>query len=831
VSFDTLISAGAPIRRVIAIDVSVDNWATVYRRWSDVSMQSPAGNWYEQRLVSIAPIKRALGQNRIVASTSTEITLDNGDGALDFMCGSSAVSLVSKMRFRVYVWVADSTAPFTATSDYKLLGEFSCTEWPKQSYAAVTLLISDDVLGRIGDGCVLPTIADWEAIGGSESTNPLMNYEYSTAPIIDRNATPIQLAFGEDWVQCLPAILSGFNRAAAGPYYKKLIVPVCCTSDTAGTPGAYPEIGALRVEMYTWKNDGTTVFVDIPQSKSMTYAGVFSQRTIWSIERSPVITKNGKSFRIIYLVVAPDLGFPDGIFQADDDAVSASGGSFSSVPTTTANTAMHAFFEFSGGYDTLIVNYLRANPVAGGVQIIDWAWWGSRVVGWYIKGPNNRSGISASPGACLSSRTQSRSRQQHAVDVASDLALYYSSAVGLTVDAVARSRVKAGSSQSRATGVVQPWTSGTVNLEWNLRAGTYRPPLSMRQVLTKLAQSSDIDIFVNWAGQLSFSSDLRDYITDTSAATLIDIDHTQINNLERWVPSLGERGAVYNRISLTGGRAELATGQPVPFQGPWTADASWGAAAPTVSPADRLIEVQLEQGWRPYEQQVQPPWTYRMLDFQARDRIRFATNIGGLRLELGQYFTLTKRITGVTTIKNYYQCEAITYAPGDDSVEIEAVQRDDIVSNPSYLLDDELLLIRTKNISGQTASVDDTTNIVDFSGTINLSTMGVVVGDILVIRDSTVAIGSMNRNKAVRISAIVTNTRLGYASPLGPIDATSTPFTVADADWYIIRGATTGPTAISDPTNYPNGSAIYGKMTDASGQDSNTEPGNQLLSG
>lgn len=792
-------------------------------------MQSPAGNWYEQRIVSMMPIRRALGQNRIVASTSTEITLDNADGALDFMCGAAGIALVSKMRFRVYVWVADSTVPFTATADFKQLGEFSCTEWPKQSYAAVTLHVSDDILGRIGDGCFLPTIADWEAVAGGESVNPLQNYLYALAPSIDRDATPIQLAFGEDWVQCLPTIIPGYARAAVGPYYKKVIVPVCCTTDTSATPTAYPEIGALRVEMMSGKNDGSTVKLDIPSSKWMTYAGVTSLRTIWSIERSPIITKNGKSFRIIYLVVSPDLGFPDGVFRPDIKYVAAYANG--TTQTTTGVTAELRFYEYAGGYSYLLVNYMKANPVAGGREIIDWCNWCSRVVGWYVKGPNNRSGISASPGACLSSRTQSRSRQQHAVDVASDLALYYSSTVGLTVDATARARVKAGSSQSRAAGVVQPWAAFPGNIESNVHPGTYKPPGSMRQVLTKLAQSSDIDIFINWAGQLSFSSDLRDYTSDTQVNSLIDIDFTRINDFERWVPSLGERGAVYNRLTLTGGKPDWATGDSMPFQGPWTADPSWGIAAPSVSPSDRIIEAQLEQGWRPYEQQLSPPWTYRMLDFTARERIRFRTDIGGLRLDLGQYFTLTKRVTNVTTITDVYQCEAITYAADDDTVEIEAIQRNDVRANPSYLLDDELLLIRTKNVTGQTASVDDTTNIVNFSGTINLTTMGVVPGDILVIRDSTAPIGSMNRNKAVRITTIVTNTRLGYAAPLGPIDATSTPFTVPDSDWYIIRGATTGPTAISDPTNYPFGSAIYGKMVDTSFQDSNTEPGNQLLSG
>jgi hypothetical protein len=54
---------------------------------------------------------------------------------------------------------------------------------------------------------------------------------------------------------------------------------------------------------------------------------------------------------------------------------------------------------------------------------------------------------------------------------------------------------------------------------------------------------------------------------------------------------------------------------------------------------------------------------------------------------------------------------------------------------------------------------------------------------------------------------------------------------VVNADWSIVRGKTTYPTAVSDPTNYPSGGDIYGKVTDTAGLTSDSEIGNRLISG
>jgi hypothetical protein len=199
-------------------------------------------------------------------------------------------------------------------------------------------------------------------------------------------------------------------------------------------------------------------------------------------------------------------------------------------------------------------------------------------------------------------------------------------------------------------------------------------------------------------------------------------------------------------------------------------------------------------------------------------------------LELGDYFKLTWTrgpSIGGPYASTVFKCESITYAPNDDSVEISAVWCDDTQTEQQYLLDDETMLVRSKG--GLTGSADGhDTYTVAFGGTIDLATMGVVAGDILILRDSTQADDVFTRNAAFRITSTTPTT----ATVTGPTGLPSIPAgAVINADWSIIRGATTYPTAISDPTNYPSGGVMYGKTTDSSGVHSDSTAGNRLISG
>ncbi len=772
--------------RVLRIDVSTDKFATTTYRWSDKAGVLDGTNQYDNRIVSLAPIRRGLGQNRIATGATTELVLDNADGVLDALCGHAAISSQAKMRLRIYVALYDPSAnPLTFSE--KLLGEFTMPEWPERDDATLRLQLGDDVLGPIGQQAALPTLLDWQAVGNT-GNNPIFTSMGIPSSISD--LTPMQLAFGEDWVHALPHLIPWESPDA--DYIDHVIVPICCTTDL----GAVDQnmVTNLRVRWLGFDEGGDFSanqgevgerLRDVPRSVIVTPAYGTSAavtETIWTVEKSPTITKNGKTFQVVYLVVRNHMGLR---------FVSAAAGNWD-----TGSLGQYAQL---GGYPVNAVAWSTADYRVVACRVIDW----------YVKG------------VPLSAITQQTSNVQHAVDVLTDLATHYSNNTSITVNATAAARVKAGNSEASCSGVIQPWTTGP--RKGDVIVST-EPP-SLRQAISLICQSSDIDAFINWAGEFSFASDVWDYTIATQAGGLISIPETALEpGVKSRIPGPGERWAPFNRLTLKGGKAYDAENLPVPFQGPWDLDAGDEAS---VALADRIIAATLEQGWRPFRQQAQDPRAWRSLNVKARDAVRFRTHIDALRLDLGDYFkfTWTRGELGGPYAAAIFQLEDIVYAPADDSVEVGAIWRDDTASEDSYLLDDETLLVRSKGVLTGNAQPNDGDVVCDFGGTINLTTMGVVAGDILVLRCTTDAEDDFVGNSAHRITNKVSATEVEVDPPFGIFDTNPIP----NAEWYIVKGATTYPTGFA--TGYIDGGGMYGKATDENGLFSDATTGNRLLSG
>lgn len=803
--------------RAIRVDASLDKFATVAYRWGDVAGVLDGTNQYSSRILSVAPVRRSLGQNRIAGGGTCEVVLANADGVLDALAGRESMSTQAKLRLRIYVCLFDPAAsPLVFTA--KLLGEFSLTEWVRQNSETLTLSLGDDVMGAVSQQAALPTLQDWHDVGGTAATNPL--YDGFGLPDAVTEYTPVQLAFGEDWVLALPHILPIGTVNAA--YQKKVIVPICCTSDTGAATQA--EITNLRIDWYD-ANAKVARLLDVPREVESVVGGTSTSVAVWTVERSPTITKDGKSFKIIYLVVRDDLG-------AINRSSNYINGDHGVVAPELAQSYASSDYgnEFAGGYAGTGIHQRRAEHGnnAGESQ---YGCFAAGVLGWFVKG------------VPLSARTQTTSPIQHPVEVLTDLVDYYSNNTAITVNATEGARVKAATASGACTGVVQPWTSGPKRGD-----PVFQQPPSLRQVITAICQSSDIDCFVDWSGQFSFATDFWDFRISTPSSGAASwtpdgayttsgdgvstnyipavIPETWLaDGVERWVPGDGERWAPFNRLWFSGGKADPANAADVPYPGPWDFDAAQPGA---IALADRIIEATMEQGWRPYRQQAQAPWQWRQVNTVARDMVRFRTHIGGLQLELGQYFALswTRGPTlGGPYSGTIFQCEAITYAPGDDTVEVTAVWRNDVMTERQYVLDDEAMLVRGKGALTGAATPVIGTGTVNFGGTINLTTMGVEAGDILLLRDTTEAADVFTRNGAWRITSVASSTQVLLAAVV------TTSAAVANADWSIVRGATTYPSAASDPTNYPLGGDQYGKVTSAAGVYSNAEAGNRLISG
>lgn len=776
------------VGRVMRADFSTDGFATVALRVGDKAGLLDGTNQYSARIVSVGSVRRGLGQARIAPGGQTELVLDNADGALDAWHGRAYMSQLAALRVRIYVCLYDVSAP--TSFDSKLLGEFVLTEWPRMNAGTISMSLGDDVLGPVGQLTALPTLLDWQAVG-TTSNNPIKTS--MGLPDSLNDSAPIQLAFGEDWVQCLPHIIPWEGSAA---YEDTVIVPVCVTSDL--TAAADSLIDAVRVQWQAYDDTGdagsTQAEVgirwrDVPRTITATPdfgSSSAVERTIWRVEKSPTITKDGKTFQVVYLVVSCSLGLT--LYEASAHA--------NNWESTTLGQ-----YQALGGYPLGAIDWLGDN-----YKVTT-----SRVLGWYVKG------------APLSARTSS-SAVQHPCDVITDLLTYYSKGSAVVIDTTQRARAKTANPNAAVAGVVQPWTAGPKKGE---AASEVRSD-SLRQIITQLAQSGDFDVFIDWDSEFSFSSDFRDYTTATMSS-LVAISETEADDIEKWIPTAPERFAPFNRLFFTGGKDNPAEQSQLGFQGPW--DFASGDAG--IDIADRVVEATLSHGWRPWRQQAFAPWSWRQIDTVARERIRFKLGLRGLLLDLGDYFTFTwtrgdvADTAGAVFDGDVFQVESLVYAPGGDAVEVEAMWRDDITTDRQYLLDDETLLVRDKAGGSSTlAIVSGDASIFSTGTTAFDSGMGVEAGDILILRDSTQADDVFTLNAAFRITLVNADNEI----LVDPAPSASNA-ALLNADWSIVRGATTYPTAVSDPTNYPNGGDIYGKVTDSAGEYSDASAGNRLLNG
>ena len=782
------------IGAVLRVSFSYDRFATVALRVATAAGTYDGVNQWSSKLLTATPIRRGFGQSRIATGGTIELMIDNVDGSLDQLVGRENLSNLAKLRARIYVTLFNPAFPDFANQTHKMLGEFSLVNWPEQSTDSIRMTLGDDVLGTFSQQVFLPTIADWQAVG-TTSNNPIKT-SVGMPSSIDLT-TSIQLAFGEDWVNALPHLLPWNTPITTGDpsYFDSVIVPVCSTTDLSPANDAL--ISNLRIYWFaldevigdSWAGavEGQVElglrWTDIPRvvkvSDALDYLGTPAEyQTVWRVEKSPTITKNGIDFQIVYLVVRGSLGgqiFIDGGFS--------NGG--------------EGRYKYAAGYPSRAVDFAPPNTQT----------YAQRVISWYVKGP------------ALSARTRGLN-PQHATDVLSDFAAYYTYNPSPSIDTARRTRVRSGNPNAIVAGVVQSWSEGPRKGDVNVP-----PPPSLRQVITKICQSSDLDIFINWSGQLSFSADLRDYTTASQLAGLPLIDEKEfLEPPKRWLPSNGERGAVFNRLYLEGGRTNPPDQEGIPYQGPWDFDS--GAAG--FSPVDRVVEAKLEQGWRPWRQQSQSPLMWRSsLDLTARDRFKFRMGRRGLEFELGDLVRVNwSRGFGGPYSQTVLQIEAITFAYSDFSVEIEAIWRGDLDTERAYLLDDESFAIRSKNVGTPNAYPNAGSDTCNFDAGLDLNSMGVQAGDILVFQDASEPENEFAANRCFRISNVGSATQLSVDGA-GFSDPMPSPFIFA-VEWQIYRGATTYPTAVSDPVLYPDGSDMYGKVTNAAGNYTNAVQGNRI---
>lgn len=765
----------------IIMEASTDNFATVLtvdgvvQRWSTVTgsftvpiLGSPL-HAFDGRIASVGRHQRSLSADGLMAASTLSLVLDNTDGTFDWMTKPDTVtSTLLKARFRVALSLFDPSNP--TFEGGRLLGIFTCLDFPTRDEARVYLELADDSLAA-ADIATPPTLLDWAlATGTPEANTVVANFGNSSGIYPGVEAVwgtdprrPLPLAFGGRPIPLLPTV----KRWVGGMSTFDVQCVACCTT-LLNFPG--PPDAAL------WslipKDNGVAV-------PSLPLVGI-------QLDISRSIVKGGKTWHIWVVTFRIDLMRSQPWVM--DEVLK---GQFGAVGTRPANEVAwgdfwEAFWAGCGGGLSIIASPLSSHT--------------------YPAFNATEAGVSTAV-TCA--------------DIARDLIQQYSRGT-MTVDAasfddVSQAHPSRGAAYVGEIGLV---TEAGFNTTVVTEAG------QLRSVLRDLATSGQFDLSVLPDGRvraIANTATFSQYVTATGVAlTRLDEERIVADSLRVRTPSQGQRWAPYNRVYLE------TNGQR---RGPFDHAANitaWGKpftrviSAPNVdlrNVVDSPFVIGNLQGFELIEEQF-------ALESRVRPVVSFRYGPEVLLLELGDFFQLSLTRGGASFPDTYtdaiWKVEKLDYVHDTGQVEVEAVWVSDILTEVPFLLDDETLLLRVSNSTGGNATVGDD-DVVTLANPVVVSS-GVAVGDILVLQDATEAATSFERNRGVRIVEVNSTTQFRVAEQV------LTAGSVAVATWKIIRGHTTYPTAISDPANYAEGSRMYGKAANVktAGVYSNSDTANRI---
>lgn len=769
-TFDQLAAKGSGVGMAVLLEGSADDFATVAHYFSTHDGLFGGSTAYDPRIIDVSDIQRGFGLDGMVAASTVTVALANDDGGADFLVPTGfSVSLFSK-RWRLKLALYDVTNVSDMAT--KTLGLFVLLDNPRRAGASVQLQLADDSFGKAAELATPPTATE------------------AFAKALDENSTeaPVPLAFGGGRAPATP------RPYAAGDTSIDLVV--CATTDTGAVNAN--EVETLFVKGDVLKNLPVTGNGWLGLAREVT----LSQRNtnlvevlpLWEVAKTATLTKDGRDWQVIYVtlylenlkrylyaryfIVGPDRSFYTG-------------------PGGTVTVEVEPSLEaFTTGY----LPALQFEALGGRLS--------SRT---YYDGSGT-----------LNTNTVTI----RAPDIAYDLLRYYSRGLGSgDVDAasftlassafgVALAFFKARLYLSHFGVVTERNVGGPFQLrtERNGVAISISPGI-LKRALTALCQGGFFDVAITWAGQFKAFVLANTFALQT--ATPYEVDGSLVSNFSDGLPSAGERWAPYNRVVLSTSGRTIDNAAAI---------AEWGVIL-TRTINDSVMEVDTIFSGTDFG--IGSLGGSSVLESVCRPVVRFEYPLDALSWELGEYIEVTYgRGTTAVYSGTLFRIEGLTAQVKRGTVIVTAVWIQDFYDTLPYLLDDETLLVRSKGATSGDVSLS--VGLCTFGGTINLTTMGVVVGDILVLKDSSQAVDVFTRFGAWRIQSRSGDFEAGLA--LNDEGALPANGTVANADWSIVRGATTYPTVVSDPTNYPTGGLMYGKQSE-SGTFSGAATANTLQNG
>lgn len=753
----------------LRIDVSLDSFSTITYRYGSHGGLLDGTNEYDSYIKGVSAIGRGFGDGGIAGAGTLDIVLDNTNAQVDWLLDISEPNFynITKAKFRVYSVIFDARTP-TPTYLTKQLGDFYIVDMPKRNNSYVTMQLGDAVLGPLDQAISLPTLADWRDNAGETE---------DTCPFIPTTSVP-RFVEGVDFSTQIP-VAFGNEWVRAIPLgntpaynsdtsdFYQKGVAVVCVTANTGA------VTAANISNLRLVGKKTGIVADVPKTATINGSTV----TVWEVKKSAAITKNGVQYCILYVLFrAPSFGDAGFTLPSEMGAdFTEAGDYYAGMGVTLADMDL----KFADSFEFHVLGV----PLSGVTDATNWP---------------------------------------HGASVIQDIMTYYApGSLSGSINASSFDAVRAAT----------PATAGVCGV-----MGGHWPEQnvfgvgSLREVINRLCGSCDLDFFVNWSGQMSVSTEafsFASYVAIVGGTTLERIDEERTFDVVEWIPSNGQRGSPFNRLWLSGGHGSkvLDRGRVLdaPSQGPYddpTAMTNWGR------PLERTVEV----SWLPQMIVRGNPFWYRNLRNIPRTRVRFTTGIDGLRLDLGQlfYFNWTRnKGTDSPYTDTIFQVESINYNPVEHSVEIEAIWSDNMASEKPYLLDTEAFIILATGSGGRTVTIVDADATVTFSSG-SLVTDGVQANDLLVLKDTTEGLTTFKRNRAIKIDSVTDATHLEVVAT--DLDfGTAAP--TAYSGWEIRKSFLTYHTAITDPTNYPSGSTMYGKVCSTGDEYTGSVTANKLLNG
>ncbi len=789
------------------IEVSFDNFATVDYRWSkggsgEMPTLASINAYFEERILEIGNIGRNFGQDHLPVANTTDLVLDNTDFVADWLFFRDTVgSQVFKARFRISLGLTELVDGYhQASVKTKMIGEYVCLDYPRADDRQVFLSLTDDSLGRLADLLVAPSLQDWIDDAGTTASNAVFVGQ-DLAAFVDVHA-PAPLQFGVGPYSGTPLGIYTAPRAAGSTVgisnRQTLPILVCATRDSAviSVDDVTSLIGVYRKDVEN-RPDLAGYAMPIPRTTTDHLGNVTD---IWTPYKTQTITKNGYDWKLLWIA-----------FNTDAYAAWAQlTFTINPIDLPPTQSASHAKWPVGPGYK----GYGNATSTSTLAPAIFTSFAEFIVEGLCGSGINGKT-----------------TKAYNAVDVMRDLAEYYSSMGTAGIDTARFARARLACQMPVRGAIYGDGVSAASRVSQQLSTNVLPYGIgTLRKAIAELAGSADLDVFVTSAGQVAVVAQGADFLTQTVVP--VEIEEEKAKDIQTHIPSSGERWQPYNRIFVTSETGE----QLGPADDP-DAITEWGRILAKVFPGKWWAGLtwwikDIESANQAYADAGNRPFLWRMRGFEAKVRpiLTFTTDLVPLGFELGDYFLFSWTRSGLSTVfaSSMFRLEGMTIHPQDGSIEVSGVWMGDLQTDQPFLLDNEDLFVRAPGTSyGNLTLTSSSGDITVLGG--DLVADGVVPGDLIRLRDTAEAGNEFKRNRDIRISAVIDDLDMTVS---GDLDFGSAgPYVVAAADWSIVRGATTYPSHASDPTNYPNGSAFFGKVSNFAGQFSDATPANKLLDG